>query len=174
MVKRILVFLVLICVASSVGAQAQSQIMRFKPIAPPNAELMDVNGRVIDFDDYKTPLIFVHFWATWCGPCVVEFPALLDFMRAAPGQASLIAVSNDFSRAAMEGFMRKHPASDLPVSWVLDDRMEIAKGAYQIQGVPQTFILGPDRKMIGLIPRDADWADKKLRAELTAMAKGTK
>lgn len=42
----------------------------------PNFELKDVRGSLYKLSDFKGKRIYLHFWATWCGPCLSEIPTL--------------------------------------------------------------------------------------------------
>jgi thiol-disulfide isomerase/thioredoxin len=39
-------------------------------------EIQDLDGKVIDFNEFKGKVVFLNLWATWCGPCRVEMPAI--------------------------------------------------------------------------------------------------
>ena len=41
-----------------------------------NFKIKDLDGNVIDFNDFKGKTIFLNVWATWCGPCRVEMPSI--------------------------------------------------------------------------------------------------
>ena len=41
-----------------------------------NFKIKDLEGNVVDFNDFKGKTIFLNVWATWCGPCRVEMPSI--------------------------------------------------------------------------------------------------
>ena len=41
-----------------------------------NFKIKDLNGTVVDFNDFKGKTIFLNVWATWCGPCRIEMPSI--------------------------------------------------------------------------------------------------
>jgi len=104
--------------------------------------LQDLNGAAIQLTSFKGKVVFLNFWATWCGPCKAEIPVLVDLHRQYQPQGFEvvgIVVDDDFSRA--KPFADKYRMNYT----VLDgtERPDIEK-AYQPVPLPKSFLIARD------------------------------
>lgn len=62
----------------------------------PDFTLEDVHGKKVSLDSYKGKAVLINFWATWCGPCKIETPWLVDLRNQyAPKGFEILGVSED-------------------------------------------------------------------------------
>lgn len=47
----------------------------------PNFSLPDIDGNLKTLEDYKGKLIYLDIWATWCGPCRMQIPAMKELEK---------------------------------------------------------------------------------------------
>ncbi len=95
--------------------------------------------------DTAGKVVIVDFWASWCGPCKRALPILKELHQDYKDKGVVIvAVSLDESKADMDGYLKKNP---LPFAILRDTKGQLAEKAH-VEGIPATFILGPDGKVI--------------------------
>ncbi len=122
----------------------------------PEFRLSALDGKQMGLSDYRGKVVMVHFWATWCPPCVEELPTLERIYRSFAGRDfELLAVSVDEGGVeTVTSFMQRNKLT-LPV--LLNPGGSVAK-SYGTFKFPETYLL--DRsgvvryKMIGA----ADWS----------------
>jgi len=65
------------------GCTTTTEARALKPAASrkaaPEFELKDADGRSVKLSSYQGKVVVLNFWATWCGPCRVEIPWLIEF-----------------------------------------------------------------------------------------------
>ena len=64
-------------------------------MAPLHYTLKDMNGVEVKLDSFKGKVILLNFWATWCPPCELEIPWLVEIQRNHPNDVVVLGVSID-------------------------------------------------------------------------------
>ncbi len=102
----------------------------------------------------------VHFWATWCGPCQEELPALL----AATGSAGvpLIAVTDEPWSSVERYFGDRVPNA------IVRDPTGEAATRWRVSGLPDTFVV-VDERIVGRMGGPRDWQTPEAQAFLRAL-----
>ena len=114
--------------------------------------------------DFRGELVLVNLWATWCGPCVEEMPAL-DRLQARLGdKLQILAISQDRRGAAVvDPFLAKARITHLAV--FLDPK-SAAIEAFGVQGLPTSFLIGRDGMILGKLEGAAKWDEAPMLARL--------
>lgn len=90
---------------------------------------------------HKGEVVYLDFWASWCGPCRKSFPWMNKIEAEYKQQGfSVISVNLDANKALAAKFLRETPAS---FTVVYDPKGKIAKH-FQIQGMPSSMVIGRD------------------------------
>ncbi len=130
------------------------------------------DGSVRDLSRPPGKLLVVHFWATWCPPCVEELPGLTEWAKSVKDDPAveILAVSVDTDWKAVDAFLKKINAAALSVA--LDPERKTAK-AFGTEKFPETWFLGPDGKVLDGFIGPVQWSRAetlKRLAELRAIA----
>jgi thiol-disulfide isomerase/thioredoxin len=105
--------------------------------------------------------LILHFWATWCPPCVEELPGLLAFARKVRTDPSIevLAVSVDDSWKVMEDWLRARKADDLPTA--LDSHRETAL-RFGTEKFPETYLISPTGEILSVVRGPMDWSSPEV------------
>ncbi|WP_257985150.1 redoxin domain-containing protein [Bacillus sp. T33-2] len=102
----------------------------------PNFTLSDLSGKAVDLSDYKGRKVMLNFWATWCGPCKAEMPAMQELYTKMNGEIEILAVNMD-PKNDVAGYVAEHGLT-FPV--LLDESEQVSK-AYSIFSIPTSFFI---------------------------------
>jgi peroxiredoxin len=113
----------------------------------PDFTLPALDGQTVSLADYRgKKKLVVSFWASWCGPCRLETPALKEFydrQRKASDNFEFLAISIDDDRAAAEAYAAE---ARMPFP-VLLDLKGTASDAFGVNSIPTLFVIDESGKV---------------------------
>ena len=121
--------------------------------APPLV-LNNMDGDSWDLSEARGHWAFVHFWATWCGPCRREMPTIQAiFPQFDPKELEIVLINTAESEDTVFSFL----ASVAPDITPLMDEDGLVTEVWQPRGLPATFFVDPEGKLRYLALGDRDW-----------------
>ncbi len=131
----------------------------------PDVSIKDLDGRDVRLADYRGKVVLVNFWATWCEPCRIEIPWMIEFQQkyGARGFTVLGVAMDEEGKTAVRPFVEKQKfdvdgqqlAMNYPILLGNDD---IADKFGGLIGLPTSILITRDGKkvktIIGLVNHD--------------------
>ena len=97
----------------------------------------------LDLSQYHGKVVYLDFWASWCGPCQLSFPFMEGLTHSySKNDLVVVTVNLDRSHKAATDFLRK-AGSNLTV--IYDEKGDIAR-AYKVSDMPTSIVIGRDGK----------------------------
>jgi thiol-disulfide isomerase/thioredoxin len=131
----------------------------------PEVTLKDLDGKDVSIAQYKGKVVLVNFWATWCEPCKVEIPWLIEMQQkyAAKGFTVLGVAMDDEGRSVVAPFVQKEKfdvnSGQAQMNYPIVIGNDAAADKFGgLLGYPTSVLIGRDGKVIkritGLISPD--------------------
>ena len=124
----------------------------------------DLQGNAVRLSALRGKVVFLNLWATWCPPCREEMPSMERlYQRFRTRDFTMLAVSADEDKAAVEAFVKDHQVS-FPV--LFDPQRQVGD-AYGVWGYPETFLIDRAGTIVEHVrgPRPWDNPDQVARIE---------
>lgn len=131
--------------------------------------IKDLQGNVIDFNEFRGKTIFLNLWATWCGPCRVEMPSIQKLYNRVDTKGIvfvMLSLDDDKNHNKILKFISDRdltlpvyqPASELPT--LLD-----------VPSIPTTFVIDPKGKVASKKVGAANFDNEEFENFLTGLNK---
>ena len=111
----------------------------------PEVSGLDLAGKPSTLKEQPGKVILLNFWATWCGPCVAELPALqrtYDSLKVKGFTVVGVAVND-----TLEGVKEYRARYNLTFPMIVDEPGN-SKKKFELRGVPESFMLDEEKKVI--------------------------
>jgi len=125
----------------------------------------DFTNATRNTEEFKKGTLIVTFWASWCAPCVEEFPSFVRLLEKRP-QIRILAISGDYKKEEIDKFLKtvmsfrdekskKAFYESFTITW--DEKSEYRK-IFGVMRLPEAFVFHNgqlERKIVGAI----DWGN---------------
>lgn len=141
-------FVALLAVFALVAAAADnplpSGIVALNGQPAPALRLENIDGETFDLTDSRGHWVFVHFWASWCGPCRREMPTIQKLMSSLQDtDLEIILVNTAETEDEVFSFLGIVAPDAVP----LLDSDGLVTESWQPRGLPATFLVDPEGRL---------------------------
>lgn len=135
----------------------------------PNFRLRDLDGNLTSLSQFRGKVVLLNFWATWCGPCRVEMPAMEQLYRTySRREFQILAVSTDPQGAAVTRPFQQKTGLSFPI--LHDTEMQIGL-TYGARSLPMTFMVDRQGVVRQKIFGARDWDSPEARELIQLLMK---
>lgn len=173
MINRSTIFLLLVLIsagclpAGSYAADLKAADLKTADLRPPfgiraydigratDFSLPDIDGEIFRLDQTRGKWVFLHFWASWCGPCRKEMPSiqkLADAMKDQPFAIVMVNTAED--EDTIFTFLS---AIDVELNSLMDSDGLVTE-QWKPRGLPTTFLINPQGEVKYQAIGGRDWA----------------
>jgi len=130
--------------------------------------LLDIDENSHSLTAYKGKVVIVNFWATWCPPCRFELPAMEKaYQKLKTKDVVMLGINVGEDADTIFSF-----TADYPVTFpLLMDKDSKVIQAYPVIGLPTTFVIDPNGKIIYRAVGTREWDEQSLIEKVLSLKK---
>jgi thiol-disulfide isomerase/thioredoxin len=143
-----------------------------RPLAP-DFTLESNEGKKVSLSDFKGKVVYIDFWATWCGPCVAEIPHSKKLKEKFAGNDSIVfmyvSVDNEDNVDGWKSFIRKKGLTGVQLISRDGGKEDRVGERYGLQYIPRFVLVDKNGKVAyGQAPAPSDASSEQLIKQLLA------
>lgn len=125
----------------------------------PDLNLADMDGELHSLTSYRGKPVIINFWATWCPPCREEMPSMnRGWEKVKHEGIVMLAINVGEDEETIFSFM-----ADYPIDFqVLLDQSGDTVNHWPINGLPTTFVIDPEGKLLYRAIGGREWDSDQL------------
>lgn len=129
-----------------------------------------LDGGLVRFEEFKGKVLLVNFWATWCAPCMEEFPSMVKLLDKFPDKMVMVAISADREEKDIKEFLSVFDGKrkNLIIAW--EPGMVVAR-RYGTQALPETYLFSPQGELLDHYAGARDWSKPELLSKVAEFLK---
>ena len=135
-------------------------------------KLTSLTGQTVALSSLRGKVVFLNVWATWCPPCREEMPSIETLYEKFKNDKDFVvlAVSQDSDgRTPVASYAESH---GLKFDILLDPANVVGE-AYDVSGIPETFIIDQHGRIVAHHVGPYDWANPEIHEALQELIKST-
>jgi len=109
----------------------------------PDFDLLDTEGRQVSLSDYRGQTVVLDFWATWCGPCIASFPAMVKAIEKHKETKFLFINSRERVENKLDKVLSLMSDNNYPFHVLMDEKDSVFE-SYKVAFLPTKIILDGD------------------------------
>jgi thiol-disulfide isomerase/thioredoxin len=145
-------------------APERARLGEFIPASPllpaPAVSFVDLAGNTVSLSEFTGKIVLVNLWATWCEPCLREMPSLERVQSRLGDKIAVVAISEDRGGSkTVDPFIDKLGLKSVKI--YLDPKSAMER-AFKVQGLPTSFLIDRQGRVLGRVEGGAEWDAPKL------------
>jgi len=128
-------------------------------------DLESLSEKPFKVSDYEGSPVFLNLWATWCKPCVEEFPSIQKMKTEMEKEGWKFVIASDEPISRIKAFKGRYPYDF--------DYLHLKKrlSEFGINSIPQTYILNKKGEVVMSYMGGMDWNSEDNKNDLRDLVK---
>lgn len=126
----------------------------------PDFAVKDLDGNPVQLSDFRGKLVVLNFWATWCPPCVIEWPQVAKLARRLEDEGddgvAVLAVSIDSEPEKIGPFLELMTLFESPVRVLWDETTKLHE-QFGSEKIPDTYFIDEEGRVSAVFVNEREW-----------------